>query len=58
MEKELKRAVNLRKEDQKVESNRLLVELVKNHPDDPVINYQCAWSFDILGKPSKGRSFL
>jgi tetratricopeptide (TPR) repeat protein len=35
------------------ESNEILLKLVDDFPDDPLINYQCAWSFDVLGKESK-----
>ena len=52
MKKELDWAIKLRKEGKQKESNELLVKLVKAFPDDAVINYQCAWSFDLLGKES------
>lgn len=32
-----------------MESNQLLVHLVNKYPNDPIINFQCAWSFDALG---------
>lgn len=44
----LDKAITLRNEGELIESNKLLLELVSRHPDDALINYQCAWSFDIL----------
>lgn len=29
------------------------MKLVELYPEDPVVQYQCAWSFDILGKEAK-----
>lgn len=53
MHKELARAIEMRKKGEQKESNELLIKLVKEFPDDAVINYQCAWSFDVLGAESK-----
>ncbi len=39
------KAVQLRKEGKLEESNELLLKLVKEFPEDPMVNYQCAWSF-------------
>lgn len=47
--KDLEIAIKLRKEGKLEESNRLLVSLANKCPDDPMINYHCAWSFDALG---------
>lgn len=49
MGNQLEKAIELRKNERFQESNKLLVSLVKDSPNDPKINYQCAWSFDILG---------
>ena len=46
--KELEIAVALRKEGKLKESNEILVTLAKDYPDNSIINYQCAWSFDVL----------
>ncbi|EOR25365.1 hypothetical protein A500_10220 [Clostridium sartagoforme AAU1] len=46
--KELEIAVALRKEGKLKESNEILVTLANDYPDNSVINYQCAWSFDVL----------
>ncbi|MBD3109290.1 tetratricopeptide repeat protein [Bacillus sp. AGMB 02131] len=52
-EEQLVRAIELRKEDKKKESNQILLNLVEEYPDDAFVNYQCAWSFDVLGEESK-----
>lgn len=46
----IEKAVELRKEGKLEESNEILINLVKEFPDDAIINYQCAWSFDVLEK--------
>lgn len=50
MEKEINQAINLRAENKLIESNQLLLNLVKKFPDDSYLNYQVAWSFDSLGE--------
>ncbi|MEN2766267.1 tetratricopeptide repeat protein [Ornithinibacillus xuwenensis] len=50
MESELERAINLRKTGNRKESNEILIRLVQLYPEHPSINYQCAWSFDLLGE--------
>ncbi|MDG5471288.1 tetratricopeptide repeat protein [Jeotgalibacillus sp. ET6] len=57
MEKELNRAIDLRKNRNFKESNKLLIKLVQDFPDAASINYQCAWSFDLLGEESKAVPF-
>ncbi|UZJ81098.1 tetratricopeptide repeat protein [Fictibacillus sp. KU28468] len=57
MEKELYKAIELRKGGNHKESNKLLMKLVHEFPDDASINYQCAWSFDLLGEESKAVPF-
>ncbi len=47
--KRLEIAVELRKEGKLKESNEVLIDLVEEYPNDPIVNYQCAWSFDVLG---------
>ena len=44
----IERAIKLRKEGKLKESNELLLNLVEASPEDPIINYQCAWSYDVL----------
>ncbi|SIR28274.1 Tetratrico peptide repeat-containing protein [Peribacillus simplex] len=45
----LEMALSLRGEKEFKKSNRLLLDLAKQNPGDAVIQYQCAWSLDILG---------
>ncbi|MEB2627034.1 tetratricopeptide repeat protein [Peribacillus frigoritolerans] len=45
----LERALHLREKKEFEKSNRLLMDLAKQNPGDAVIQYQCAWSLDILG---------
>lgn len=47
--KELEKAIELRREGNLKESNEILVDLVNKYPDDPMINFHCAWSYDALG---------
>ena len=49
----LQQAIHLRTEGKLQESNRLLLTLVEENPNDANINYQCAWSFDVLGQESE-----
>lgn len=53
----LEKAIYLRKTKNYKESNELLMELVQGFPDNASINYQCAWSFDLLGEESKAVPF-
>ena len=57
MKKEVEWAIELRKEGKQKKSNELLVKLVKEFPKDAFINYQCAWSFDVLGEESQAVPF-
>ncbi|QZY56927.1 tetratricopeptide repeat protein [Crassaminicella profunda] len=47
--KELDNAIALRKEGKLKESNEILINLANEYPDNSIINYQCAWSFDVMG---------
>ena len=51
------RALELRKDNKKKESNQLLLKIVEEYPDNAFVNYQCAWSFDVLGEESKAVPF-
>ena len=48
MEK-LDMAIRLRKEGKLKESNKILINLSNDNPDNSIINYQCACSFDVMG---------
>ncbi len=43
-------AVKLRNEGKLEESNKMLVALVNQTPENAMTNYQCGWSFDVLEK--------
>lgn len=57
MEKELNRAIDLRKDGNYKESNELLMNLVQEHPHNASVNYQCTWSLDLLGKEANAVPF-
>jgi tetratricopeptide (TPR) repeat protein len=45
---DFERALNLRRHGELNESNMILRKLVQVFPNDALINYHCAWSFDII----------
>ncbi|MFS0688337.1 tetratricopeptide repeat protein [Sporosarcina sp. 179-K 8C2 HS] len=49
----LSKAIVLRSEGKLTESNEILQALAKDDPKSAEINYQCAWSFDVLGKEAE-----
>ncbi|GGA27499.1 tetratricopeptide repeat protein [Psychrobacillus lasiicapitis] len=53
----LAHAIDLRNEGNFQESNALLLRMVEKWPNDAVINYQCAWSFDVLGKENEAITY-
>nr|WP_078547857.1 tetratricopeptide repeat protein [Litchfieldia alkalitelluris] len=57
MDRELDKAIDLRKSGNHEESNELLIKMVKKYPKNASINYQCAWSFDLIGEESKAVQF-
>jgi tetratricopeptide (TPR) repeat protein len=57
MEEKLDKAIDLRKTGNYKESNELLIKLVQEFPDNASINYQSAWSFDLLGEEAKAVPF-
>ncbi|MDM5220612.1 tetratricopeptide repeat protein [Peribacillus sp. NJ11] len=52
----LEMALSLRGKKEFEKSNQLLMDLAKQNPGDAVIQYQCAWSLDILGLEVKAVS--
>ncbi|MFK8794550.1 tetratricopeptide repeat protein [Planococcus plakortidis] len=50
---DLEQAIGLRAAGKQEESNQLLIVLARQFPEHPQINYQCAWSFDLLGEEQK-----
>lgn len=57
MERELDKAMELRTSGNHKESNSILLQLVQEFPENPSINYHCAWSFDLLGEEAKAVPF-
>ncbi|WP_172370612.1 tetratricopeptide repeat protein [Sporosarcina jiandibaonis] len=57
MQIEIDRAIEMRKTGKQKESNELLIKLVDEYPEDAFINYQCAWSYDVLGLESKAVAY-
>lgn len=57
MEKMLDKAMDLRKDGKHKEFNELLIDLVEEFPENASINYQCAWSFDLLGEEAQAVPF-
>ncbi|WP_270180832.1 tetratricopeptide repeat protein [Alkalihalobacillus sp. CinArs1] len=53
MKKEVERAIRYRQEGNHQEANEMLVKLANEFPEDASVHYQCAWSFDVLGKESE-----
>ncbi|CAM5443694.1 Tetratrico peptide repeat group 5 domain-containing protein OS=Lysinibacillus sphaericus OX=1421 GN=LYSIN_00430 PE=4 SV=1 [Lysinibacillus sphaericus] len=56
-QQQLSRAIPLRNEEKKKESNHLLLKMVEQYPNNAFENYQCAWSFDVLGEESQAVPF-
>lgn len=54
---DLSEAIKLRENGKHNESNQVLLELVQVHAEDPAVNYQCAWSYDLLGEEEKAVPF-
>lgn len=57
MKEQLEKALQLRGKGQLEASNQILVELVELYPQDALVNYQCAWSFDVLGREREAIPF-
>lgn len=46
----LERAIRLRERDELEEARSILLDLAADRPDDPTVNYQCAWVHDRMGR--------
>jgi tetratricopeptide (TPR) repeat protein len=57
MQKKLDHAIAIRHEGKQKESNELLVTLAAEHLKDAYVQYQCAWSFDLLGRETEAIPF-
>ena len=53
MENELKPALDFRNSGCHKESNEVLMKLIEEYPNNASVNYQCAWSYDLLGEEAK-----
>lgn len=53
MKEKLESAMKLRQEEKYKQSHKILIDLATRFPEDAVISYQCACSFDVLGQESK-----
>ncbi|MEI3605592.1 tetratricopeptide repeat protein [Pseudogracilibacillus sp. SE30717A] len=53
----VQKALMLRKEGALKKSNVLFSFLVKEFPDDAFLNFQCAWSHDVLGEEANAVPF-
>jgi tetratricopeptide (TPR) repeat protein len=49
MNSRLAEAISLREGGKLEQARALLLDLVAEHPDNSTVNYQCAWSHDVLG---------
>jgi tetratricopeptide (TPR) repeat protein len=49
LQEKLASAVHLREIEKHQEARQLLLELHNEYPNDPQVNYQCAWIHDLLG---------
>jgi tetratricopeptide (TPR) repeat protein len=54
---DLTRGIRLRKEGRAEEARAILLELVAEKPDDPQVQYQCAWIHDSLGREREAVPF-
>ena len=46
----LERAIRLRKAGELEEARAVLLKLLERNPEDPAVNYQCAWVHDRMGR--------
>lgn len=49
LQEKLASAIKLRESEKHEEARQLLFELQSEFPNDPQVNYQCAWIHDLLG---------
>ncbi|MEI4768170.1 tetratricopeptide repeat protein [Psychrobacillus sp. FJAT-51614] len=57
MNEELEQALKLREDGKKKESNQLFIKLAEEFPTEAILQYQCAWSFDVLGEEAKAAPY-
>jgi len=49
LQEKIASAIKLRESDKHEEARQFLLELHTEFPNDPQVNYQCAWIHDLLG---------
>jgi tetratricopeptide (TPR) repeat protein len=57
MKNQIEQAIALRKDNKADEALVILKNLLIQHPDDPTLNYQLAWTCDFLGKESEAAPY-
>ena len=57
LQEKLASAVKLRETEKHEEARQLLLELHNEFPNDPQVNYQCAWIHDLLGQEREAIPF-
>lgn len=57
MKNKLTEAIELRKSKQPEKALNILKSLLESHPDDPDVNYQMAWTCDVMGNESQAAPF-
>jgi predicted Zn-dependent protease len=57
MQSKMDEAIKARQSGQPAEALAILSELLKSLPQDPVLNYQMAWTCDTMGKESEAALF-
>src|SRR5215211_769826 len=57
LQEKLASAIKLRESENHEEACQLLLELYSEFPEDPQVNYQCAWIHDLLGREREAIPF-
>jgi tetratricopeptide (TPR) repeat protein len=57
MEESLKAALEMRRDGDLFGSNKLLIELVLQHPNHAILHYECACSYDVLAQEEEAIPF-
>lgn len=57
MIKDIELALSLKKVDKLEESNNMLLKIWDKYPENAYLNYQIAWSYDLLGKETNAIPF-